>query len=67
VLIHASEPQLIFYDAARIRECGSGRQNRIQKKFFMMTRGSGNVDPGVRTVFKILMMTRGSGRAEPFF
>jgi len=53
-----------FYDDARIRECGSGRQNRYQH--FLWWRA----DPGVRIrasepLQKFSMTTRGSGSTDP--
>jgi hypothetical protein len=54
-----------FYDDARIREYGSGRQNHCQE-ILMVTRGSGSTDPGVRTAVKKLpVATRGSGSTDP--
>jgi uncharacterized protein (DUF433 family) len=44
VLIRTSEPQSIFYGAARIRACGSGRAEPLYV-FFYMPRGSGTADP----------------------
>jgi hypothetical protein len=47
VLIRTSEPQSIFYGAARIRACGSGRAEPLYVFFFLC-----RADPGLRILKK---------------